>query len=220
MESAPSTVRTVTLPDAIRGLRERVAAWGGQGVLPTVLVLLLWGRIGQIGLRMERMMARFRAGRLWRRAPRTGEMTDFSAAAAPVCVVGPGAAREPCGVEARGRPVRSKRVWPSRFGWLVRACGYEAAGLSEQLRFVLTQPEMVALLAAAPRARRVLLPLCRALMIESSVLRPGLPVPPPREKAVRVKRVRKPREKIDWGRIPLPRGMLSAARRAGFGKLR
>ena len=30
-------------------------------------------------------------------------------------------------------------------------------------------------------------------------------------------RVRRPRAVVDWGRIPLPRGVLSAARRQGFG---
>jgi len=32
-------------------------------------------------------------------------------------------------------------------------------------------------------------------------------------------RVRKPRVPIDWGRIPLPRGVLAAAKRQGFGKV-
>ena len=59
-----------------------------------------------------------------------------------------------------------------RFGWLVRAVGYEAAGFGSQLRAVLETPEMVALLAACPEAGRVLRPLCRALAIETEVLRP------------------------------------------------
>jgi hypothetical protein len=33
-------------------------------------------------------------------------------------------------------------------------------------------------------------------------------------------RVRTKRPPVDWGRIPLPRGVLSAARRQGFGRVR
>ncbi len=68
---------------------------------------------------------------------------------------------------------------------------------------------MVALLTAAPQAVRVLRPLCRMLAIETQVLRPGVEV----VRRVAVKRVRKPDVPVDWGRIPLPRGVLSAVRR-------
>jgi hypothetical protein len=87
---------------------------------------------------------------------------------------------------------------------------------------------MVALLVAAPQAARILRPVCRMLAVETSLLRPRLegaaveieageiaPVAP-----VVKQRVRLPREAVDWGRIPLPRGVLSAARRQGFGKVR
>ena len=134
-----------------------------------------------------------------------------------------------CGGRREGR-VRSDRAegaqavatsrvarvcWPRRFGWLVALGGYHAAGHGSQLRALLDRPEMVALLAASPAAGRALRPLCRALGIEASVYRPGF-VP-----KVRVPRVRKPRAKrapVDWGRIPLPRGVLAAAKRQGFGK--
>ena len=78
--------------------------------------------------------------------------------------------------------------------------------------------EMVALLMASPAAGRVLQPICRMLGIETSVLRPEVVVPV----RVVVERVRKVRMKVavakPW-RIPLPRGVLSAARRAGYGKI-
>ncbi len=217
MENCSSAPGVVGLQDVIRALRDRVAAWGGRGVLATVLVLLVWRRLGEIGRRMERMQARFRAGVVLRRgvAVRGDQLCAVEAGA-----VDPIAA---CGMPDAGRRVRrgsGRRVWPGRFGWLVRACGYEAAGLSEQLRFVLAQPEMVALLKAAPQAVAVLRPLCRALAIETDVLRPGVVRVPAAEKPPRPVRVRKPRPKIDFGRIPLPRGLLSAARRQGFGKIR
>jgi hypothetical protein len=65
-------------------------------------------------------------------------------------------------------------------------------------------------------------PVCRMLAIEMSLLRPlaeGRVAVAAVVREVKA-RVRKPRPKIDWGRIPLPRGVLAAARRQGFGKVR
>jgi len=76
---------------------------------------------------------------------------------------------------------------------------------------------MVELLKASPQAVRLLQPVCRMLAIETALLRPGVLVPPPVVR-VRKPRLRKKREPIDWGRIPLPRGVLTAARRQGFGR--
>jgi hypothetical protein len=100
---------------------------------------------------------------------------------------------------------------------------YRAAGYGCQLRVILEQPEMVALLRASPQAGRILQPLCRMLAVETALLRPRLPgdaaiVAVEVAPVVKV-RVRKPRAPVDWGRIPLPRGVLSAARRQGFGKV-
>ena len=83
-----------------------------------------------------------------------------------------------------------------------------------QLQTQLNTPEMVALLAACQQAGRILRPLCRALAMEV----PGISEPPRRITTTR--RKRKPRPKPEPFKIPLPRGVLSAARRAGFGKLR
>ena len=90
--------------------------------------------------------------------------------------------------------------------------GLLAAGFGSQLQTLLATPEMAELLAAAPHAVRLLRPLCRALAMEI----PGCPVAP---RKPRTKRPRKPRPKPEPFRIPLPRGVISAARRAGFGKL-
>jgi hypothetical protein len=116
------------------------------------------------------------------------------------------------------------RIWPGRFGWLVRLVSYQAAGYGCQLQVILGQPEMVDLLLAAPQAARILRPVCRMLAVETSLLRPRLvgavaEVVPVESVPVVKKRVRRPRVAVDWGRIPLPRGVLSAARRQGFGKV-
>jgi hypothetical protein len=187
------------LQTVLRDLRGRVGAWCALGLLSQALGLLLFGRLGAVMLRMERMTARFLAGRLWRIEGRV---------AREACVVG----------QAAGNG--GVRIWPGGFVWLVKMAGWQSAGYGSQLRAVLETPEMVALLAAAPQAGRVLRPICRALGIETSVLRPGVVVEP-RVEVVR-ERVRQARAKgrvtPPW-RVPLPRGVLSAARRAGCGKI-
>jgi hypothetical protein len=108
-----------------------------------------------------------------------------------------------------------ERVWPVRFGWLVRAAAWEAAGFGCQLRAVLETPEMVALLLAAQQAARVLTPLCRMLAIETSVLRPkvaGVEVAVV-DVVVAVKPKRVPKDKPDLGRVPIPPGAMAWVRR-------
>ena len=103
---------------------------------------------------------------------------------------------------------------------MLRLGGWKAAGYGSQLRAALETPEMVALLTASPEAGRVLRPICRMLGIEVTVLRPGVVVVV-REKIAQ-EWVRKPRMKVkpEPFRIPLPRGVLAAARRQGYGKIR
>ena len=173
-----------------------MGAWGGRGWLSTALTLVLWRLVGRTCGDMERLIVRFQAGKLWRRGPRR---------TAEVLVVA-----VDCGV--RGG---AARVWPGRFGWLVRAASWQAAGYGSQLRTVLVQPEMVELLRACPQAGRILRPVCRALGIETAVLRPlaeGEVAPAVVVRQVKA-RVRKPRVEVDFGRIPLPRGVLSWVRR-------
>ena len=183
-----------TLSAVLRALRSEVGGWTVRKLLSEVLALLLYRRLGEICGKIERLAARFQAGRLWRRAPQTGGKR-----------------------RAEGTPTRVARIWPGRFAWLVRAASYQAAGYGCQLRHILEQPEMVELLKASPQAARILRPVCRMLAIETSLLRPGVVVPEPVVR-VRKHRVRKPRIPIDFGRSPLPRGVLSAARRQGFGR--
>ena len=184
-------------------LQGAVGGWAARGWLSQVLSILLWRRVGRVRGDMERLVARYRAGRLWRRGPR-------------VAVV------EMVAVEGGVTRTRGARVWPGRFGWLVRAASWHAAGYGSQLAHVLRQPEMVELLRASPQAGRILLPVCRALGVEAALLRPfaegeAAPVPVVPETQAsggEVKpRARKPRPKVDWGRHPLPRGVISWVRR-------
>ena len=61
---------------------------------------------------------------------------------------------------------------PAGFAWLIRLGGYHAAGFGSQFQHLLSHPEMVALIAAAPQQMgRVLRPLCWMLGIKPP---PGL----------------------------------------------
>ena len=100
------------------------------------------------------------------------------------------------------RQVRAARVvkarvvkvrLPSGRGWLVRALGYEAAGYGSQLAALLAEPELQALLLAAPAAGRILRPLCRMLGVEPvGALAPVAADAPVQARRVRPKRVRIP----------------------------
>ena len=190
----------------IRAVRAGVGGWAGFGWLSPVLGVLLFKRLGEIERAFERLAVRFQAGTLWRVPVRAG-------AVASVMRDGGGA-----------RLSLLPRVWPGRFGWLVRAAKHHAAVYHGQLRVILEAPEMVALLRESPQAARILRPLCRMLAVEAALLRPRLEgaaaeVVPVEVLPVVKLRVRRPRVPVDWGRIPLPRGVLSAARRQGFGKV-
>jgi len=185
-QSAPDTV-SANLRMILRGILAALGMWRMQPVLARVL----YNRISGIFGRIERMLVRFRAGRLWRATRR-----DV--------------------VQRRPECRKPEVQLPRRFGWLVQAGGHQAAGFGLQLQTVLATPEMVAMLAASPQAGRILRPLCRALAMEV----PGVSEPPRKlADGGRPKRPRKPRPKPEPFKIPLPRGVLSWARREGFGKL-
>jgi len=181
MNSSTPSSPTLSLLAVLHALRAAVGGWAGRGLLSQMLGLLLYRRLGEICGKMERLVARFQAGRLLRRVP--------GAKAA-----------------ARRAVKTGTRIWPGRFGWLVRAASYQAAGYGSQLRHILE---------ASPQAARILRPVCRMLAIESSLLRPGVVAPEPVVRVVKP-RLRKARVPIDWGRIPLPRGVLTAIRRRRF----
>jgi hypothetical protein len=182
--AAPSDPIAATLRVILHGLRAALGGWG----LEARLGILLYQRVGEVARRIERMLVQFRAGKLRRRAGRTMQ-------------------------EVRpGRAAGRGPALPRRFGWLVKAGGYRAAGYRSQLEVVLQSPDMAELLAVAPQAARIMRPLCRALALE-------WPQSPPKLEKIKTVRLRKPRPKPEPFRIPLPRGVISAARRAGFGKI-
>jgi hypothetical protein len=182
-ESAAAILRVVLF-----GLRAALGLFG----LEAARAVALHRRIGQVAGRIERLLMRFRAGKLWRVTGRTS---------------------------ARSGAIRGRAncTLPRRFGWLVISGGHRAAGFGSQLQTVLAAPEMAELLAASPQAARILRPICRALAVELplAVASPG----PVAERTPKPPRRRKSKPKPEPFRIPLPRGVLSAARRQGYGKL-
>ena len=104
---------------------------------------------------------------------------------------------------------------PRKFAWLVLTGKHHAVAYGSQLETVLNTPEIAELLATSAQARRILRPLCRAL----AVALPWVVDKAPTERGVTRRRTRRPRPKPEPFRIPLPRGVLAAARRQGFGKM-
>ncbi len=185
---SPTDMVVANLRAVLLGLK---AALGGFGLAP-LLGILLHNRIGQTLNRVERMLVRFRAGKLWLLPQR-------------VHVTG----------QPRCRTQPSIRL-PRRFGWLLKSGQHHAAGYGLRLRMALDAPEMAEMLASSEQARRILRPLCRALAIEL----PWTVDKIPEERGVMRRRTRRPRPQPEPFRIPLPRGVLAWARREGFGKMR
>ena len=102
----------------------------------TVVLVAVWGQIGRMRTRLERLVALWRAGMLPKaRKSRAGELR--------ACV-------------------RSASVIPTVPAWLLVAVR-EAAPYGAQLEHLLSQDECVAFLAAVPQAGRIFRPLCKML---------------------------------------------------------
>jgi hypothetical protein len=187
MDASPSAAQETLSANLRTILCGLLAAIGGFG-LDAARAVAMYRRISGIAGKIERLLTRFRAGRLWRVSRRAG-----------VCS---GAFR--C----------AERTLPRRFGWLVRMGGHLAAGYGSQLSAALQTAEMAALLEASPQAVRILRPLCRALAIE-------MPVFADKPRTPRPKRPRTPSAALapEPFKIPLPRGVLTWARREGYGKI-
>ena len=122
----------------LTGLQAAIAVVSARERHLTVLLVAVWGRIGRIRTRLERLVALWRAGMLPKaRAPRAGRK----------------------GVP-RGEMVIS--VFPTTPAWLVVAVR-EAGPIGAQLESMLSQEECVRFLAEVPQARRLVGGLCRML---------------------------------------------------------
>jgi hypothetical protein len=130
------------LAQIIGALCKMVAA-SGQDRSMVPLVVAAWSRLQRTAREFERLVARVLAGR-----------------AAPVRRAG----------LTRSSAVRDAGAFrlPRAFGWLGQAVA-ETRQLRTQVEMVLADPAMMALLAAEPKAVRILRPLCRMLGIEQGL---------------------------------------------------
>ena len=136
--AAPAVSQRLT--SIIEPLCRAAAARAGRRWAIAPLVLLLWPYLRRLAARFDALAARLRIGRPRKPpAPRTVVRTS--------------------------RP--SVGRLPQGYGWLLRVVP-EAGGFGSQLRHLLADPEMAALLEASPQAGRILRPLCRMLGIGPS----------------------------------------------------
>lgn len=146
--SLSATDRFAMIIDA---LCRAVAARSFRGALAGALIIVIWARLRRINDRVQALAGRFRAGTL--------RVRDGSP-----CVLArrPGL-RSPC-------LVTPYSGLPRQFGWLLQLVPVVAAGCASQLRHLLADPEMAALLTASPQVMRILRPLCRMLGLEAGLL--------------------------------------------------
>ena len=118
--------------------------------------MLVWTRLRRMATRFAILAARASAGTLPRRRIRGPRPQN----------------------PARLPPQRQRL--PQGVFWLIRLLP-EAAQFAGQVQHLLSDPEMAALLAAAPQAGRILRPLCRMLALPPgpAALRPAVPRPVP-----------------------------------------
>jgi hypothetical protein len=145
----------------IARLCELIARHGHLRRIAGPLVVLIWRRVRGAARQVEGLLARLRAGQL-RRYP---------------------ARRTPRPAVTPRRPP-SPPAFPTEPAWLIRLIP-ETAVSAVHLRAMLADPDIPALLEAAPQLRRALRPLCR--MLDVSLPRrptPAQPEPPPEATSV------------------------------------
>ncbi len=145
---SPFTPLVLRLAQILGGLRTAVAACGGRRMLgwdrrpddPRIVPLIvpIWGRIGRLMARFDRLVARLAAGWQPHRA----------------IPAAPGTAATPA---QRVRVAGAKL--PRGFGWLVQYT-HGASAAESQLAALLADPGIADLIATAPSVGRVLRPLC------------------------------------------------------------
>ena len=143
----PATERFATITG---DLRQAVVA---RGPVIGAIVWLIWTRLSRTAYRFAKLAARIQSGTLptRSRASRAGRASPTRASERPA-----------------ERPVeRPVERLPRGRGWLFRLVPV-APCFGSQLNYLLSDPEMQALLAATPQMGRLLRPLCHSLGIRIS----------------------------------------------------
>ena len=134
---APDLARTFSL--IMDGLCRTTAARISLDRFAGPMLLLIFARLRRLAARFASLVAQIQAGPLPPRRP--------SRPAAGIC-----------------RETRQKARLPQSFAWLIRLVPGTAA-YAGQVQTLLADPQTTALLEAAPRAGRILRPVCRMLAI-------------------------------------------------------
>jgi hypothetical protein len=145
------------------GLKQAVAAKSRDYPWTGPMVVYVWNRLHRINAIFQALAALILAGKL-----------------PPERICRPRTARVRSVVPALRGPEKPK-LFPYTFAWLCVAVPslprrFGAAQFGGQLRHLLADPEMMALISASPRMRRTLRPLLWMLGIEASLIRPPPPV--------------------------------------------
>jgi hypothetical protein len=140
-----------------------------------LVILLICGRLRRITARFAALAARYAAGTLRPLRTPTEPRTE------------PGA--EPGAHGPHPPPPRDKL--PRGYAWLIRLVP-GAANFGTQLQYLLSQPEMAAMIAEVPQMARLLRPLCRALAAH-----PTPPLPPDPERPARPRPPKPPKTPLE-----------------------
>lgn len=191
----------------VAALCRAVAASLGRRVMDGPTISLVWRRMMRAQSLFLALAERVRSGRY------RGGIVRLSRASETGGLEAPAGGAAPVQPDACVKVSKAWRLLPRRFGWLLGLMPLEAGGYASQLAHVLVEPEMVALLRDVPQAGRILRPLCWMLGIERALVQPGAVAVERVPAAVVAARIRAVRPDVDWGRIPLPRGVLAWALR-------
>ena len=162
MHSATPEARFAAIIDLLcRGTASRIA--GGR--LSGLVITLIYTRLRRLATRFAALAAHFRAGTL-KPPARRGLRPSRPPEASP----------RPAATAPQPRP-RPPSPLPGDFAWLVRLVGIDAAAGASQLQYLLAEPEMAALIEAAPQMRGILRPLCHMLGFRPPAILAPLPRP-------------------------------------------
>jgi hypothetical protein len=145
----------------MRALHEAVAARIRCPPVTAEIIVYVCNRLRRIARDFEQLAARIRAGKY---------------------VARPAGRRRAGGAGSRAGKSIVLLHWnlglpPWAPGWLHRIAPGDAGMCAEGLRRLLSEPEMAAVIAAVPRMRRILHPLCFMLKMETRLLWPSPPAP-------------------------------------------
>jgi hypothetical protein len=132
----------------LRNLMNLIASAFLRDPRHAALINPLWNYVSRTVQRFDRLMAGLAAGTLLPPRPRAPGLR--------------------IGTRTGSTPI----PFPHRHAWLAVALGYIARNYASQLNHLLDQPGHAALLAATPRAQRLLRPLCHMLGIAPAALKP------------------------------------------------